>query len=48
LIYPNFREEDGELFLVVHEAGGMEVVYEEISRGTAWQLVMQLLKYLRG
>jgi hypothetical protein len=47
MIYPNFREEDGELFLILHK-DNTELFHEQISTGAAWRLAMQLLKYLRG
>ena len=47
MIYPNFRDVDGELFIVLHKPDGEEVLHEKISAGEAWRLVMQLLKYLK-
>ena len=48
MIYPNFRDVEGELFLVLYKPDGEEVLHEQISAGEAWRLAMQLLKYLRG
>ena len=48
MIYPNFREVEGELFIVLHKPDGEEILHEQISAGKAWRLTMQLLKYLRG
>ena len=47
MIYPNFREVEGELFLVLIKPDGGEVMHEQISAGEAWRLVWQLLEYLR-
>ena len=47
MIYPNFRDVDGELFLVLNKPDGEEIMHEQISEGEAWRLTMQLLEYLR-
>lgn len=46
LAYPNFRDVDGELFLVVNSPDGKEVLNERLNRGEAWRLLTQLVKYL--
>jgi len=46
-MYPNFRDVEGELFLVLYK-DNKELCHERISAGEAWRLTMQLLKYLRG
>ena len=48
MIYPNFRDVEGELFLVLNKPDGGEVLYEKISSGEAWRLVGQLLEYLKN
>ena len=47
MIYPNFRDVDGELFLVLNKPDGEEIMHEQISAGEAWRLTMQFLEYLR-
>jgi hypothetical protein len=47
LIYPNFREVEGELFIVLIKPDEEEVLHEKLSAGEAWRLVWQLLEYLR-
>jgi hypothetical protein len=47
MIYPNFRDVEGELFLVLNKPDGEEVLHERLSAGEAWRLVWQLLEYLR-
>lgn len=46
-IYPNFREVEGELFLVLNEPNGTEILHEKLNAGEGWRLVMQLMEYLK-
>ena len=46
-IYPNFREVEGELFLVLYEPNGTEILHEKLNSGEGWRLVMQLMEYLK-
>ena len=48
MIYPNFREVEGELFLVLNKPDGEEVLHEKISDREAWRLTTQLLEYLKN
>jgi len=47
MIYPNFRDVEGKLFLIL-DKDNKEIFHEQISSGEAWRLTRQLLKYLEN